>query len=374
MYSHRWFLVLIGLVLACGLASIRPAWAGWDLPEPDEDQTPLDDDGTLCVPSLVWRNPQACPQYGPATTAARVAAIQLPDPLPPLDLLPLEQGSQVAPFTYAQVIVDDAPVYTHPIEAVAGLPPKRSLGVGFLWVSVEAKTEYEAQEWYRINYNEYVPAWALAFYNPSSFQGVALGAQPERPFAWILKAVQPRLTPGGGLNDGAPVYGRYELVQIFASQNLGEEVWYLIGEDQWINQIYVGKVSVTPPPAGVPAGAAWIDIDLFEQTLAAYQGEQMAYATLVSSGLPQWATEPGLFQIWLKVAHGKMSGAPARADYYFLEDVPWSMFFNGATALHGAYWHNSFGYRHSHGCVNLAPLDAQWLFNWTAEGLWIWVH
>lgn len=374
MYLRRLILVLTVLLLALGLTSAHSARADWNMPEPDEDETPLGDDGTLCVSSLVWRNPQACPQYGPATTAARLAAIQLPDPLPALDILPLEWGSSIVPFTYAQVVVNNAPVYNHPIEAVAGLPPKRSLGVGYLWVSVEARTEYEGQEWYRINYNEYVPASALAFYNPSGFQGVALAGQPERPFAWILKAVQPRLAPGGTVNESAPVYGRYELVQIFATEHLGEEVWYLIGEDQWINQIYVSKVSVTPPPVGVSAGERWIEVNLFEQSLAAYQGEQMVYATLVSSGLPQWATEQGLFQIWMKVGHGKMSGAPARADYYFLEDVPWSMFFNGATALHGAYWHNSFGYPHSHGCVNLAPLDAQWLFNWVHEGLWVWVH
>jgi lipoprotein-anchoring transpeptidase ErfK/SrfK len=112
-------------------------------------------------------------------------------------------------------------------------------------------------------------------------------------------------------------------------------------------------------------------VNLFEQTLAAYVGDRMVYATLVSSGLPGWNTPPGLFQVWQKVKAGKMSGAENRPDYYFLEDVPWSLYFNQDVALHGAYWHNSFGYKHSHGCVNLAPLDAKWLFEWAPENLWV---
>jgi hypothetical protein len=216
-----------------------------------------------------------------------------------------------------------------------------------------------------------VPADALAFYRPSAFQGVALAQQPEHPFAWILRAVQPLAAPGGQVNAEAPVYQRYDLVQIFATERLGDQVWYLIGQDQWINQIFVGKVTPSTMPEGVVPGAAWIDINLFEQTLAAYVGDRMVYATLVSSGLPGWNTPPGLFQIWLKVGAGKMSGAHGRPDYYFLEDVPWSMYFNQDVALHGAYWHNSFGYQHSHGCVNLAPLDAQWLFNWAPEAAWV---
>jgi lipoprotein-anchoring transpeptidase ErfK/SrfK len=127
-------------------------------------------------------------------------------------------------------------------------------------------------------------------------------------------------------------------------------------------------------PPGVPSGAAWIDINLFEQTLAAYVGDRMVYATLVSSGLPGWNTPPGLFEIWNKVLAGKMSGADGRPDYYFLEDVPWTLYFNQDVALHGAYWHDGFGYQHSHGCVNLAPLDARWLFEWAPEAAWVQVR
>ena len=48
-----------------------------------------------------------------------------------------------------------------------------------------------------------------------------------------------------------------------------------------------------------------------------------------------------------------------------MEDVPWVQFFDNAVALHGVYWHSQFGRVKSHGCVNLAPLDARWLFEFT---------
>ena len=366
----RCLLAIPLLLLVVLLLPARPVQAG--LPGLDPVNQSGDDDGAICVTGSVWRNPSACPPYGPGTTAVRIANIRLPDPLPQLALLPVPPpAGSVTPFTYAHVVQNDAPVYSHPIEAAYGLPPKRRLGVGYVWVSVQGRTTYENRDYYQINADEYVSAEALRIYRPSAFQGVILAGQPERPFAWVLRAVQPALTPEGAVNAAAPVYQRYELVQIFGTERRSDQVWYLIDTDQWINQTYVGKVSPSEVPAGVEAGAAWIDINLFEQTLAAYSGDRMVYATLVSSGLPGWNTPPGLFQVWQKVTAGKMSGAENRPDYYFLEDVPWSLFFNQDIALHGAYWHDGFGFRHSHGCVNLAPLDAKWLFDWAPDSVWV---
>ena len=54
---------------------------------------------------------------------------------------------------------------------------------------------------------------------------------------------------------------------------------------------------------------------------------------------------------------------------YSIEDVPYVMYFHGAYALHSAFWHDRFGHTKSHGCVNVAPLDARWLFRWTGPHL-----
>ncbi len=299
---------------------------------------------------------------------------RVPDPIPPLPVLPQGGPLQILSETYARVVQAYAPVYTHPSDAAQGQQPRRWLGAGFIWVSVGDKVTYDGRDFYEINPDEYVAAEALSVYTPSTFRGVALAAQPERPFAWILQPVQPRSLPGGGANLSAPVYQRYDLVQIYATEHLGSQVWYLIGPHQWINQIYVGKVTRTAPPAGVAPGAAWVDINLFEQTLAAYVGDQMVYATLISSGLPGWDTPTGLFRVWLRVDVGKMSGAYNRPDYYYLEDVPWTQYFYYSVGLHTAYWHDGFGYRRSHGCVNLPPWDAAWLYEWAPQDLPVWVH
>ena len=70
-----------------------------------------------------------------------------------------------------------------------------------------------------------------------------------------------------------------------------------------------------------------------------------------------------------------MSGAfeADRSDFYILEDVPWTMYYDKARALHGAYWRTAFGFPQSHGCINLSPIDAHWLINWANEGEWVYV-
>jgi lipoprotein-anchoring transpeptidase ErfK/SrfK len=126
----------------------------------------------------------------------------------------------------------------------------------------------------------------------------------------------------------------------------------------------------------VAASDRWIRINLFEQTLAAYDGGRLVFDTLVASGLPSWYTRPGVFQVYKKVDTQPMSGAFAadRSDYYYLEDVPWVLYFDRARALHGTYWHDGFGYPRSHGCVNLSIGDAHWLYEWAGIGTWVQVY
>ena len=92
------------------------------------------------------------------------------------------------------------------------------------------------------------------------------------------------------------------------------------------------------------------------------------YATLVSTGTGDpketHATVQGAFRIYEKHTTVTMDGHET-ADSYDLRDVPFVQYFNEGYALHAAYWHDDFGHLHSHGCVNLAPRDAAWLFRWT---------
>ncbi|HEX7665661.1 MAG TPA: L,D-transpeptidase, partial [Polyangiaceae bacterium] len=76
-------------------------------------------------------------------------------------------------------------------------------------------------------------------------------------------------------------------------------------------------------------------------------------------------TKPGIFRIREKHIAATMDGDVASDGPYSIEDVPWIMYFNGSIALHGAFWHTAFGSMKSHGCVNMAPLDARAMFAWT---------
>ncbi len=113
------------------------------------------------------------------------------------------------------------------------------------------------------------------------------------------------------------------------------------------------------PSPGEPREGRWIDVDISEQRLTAYEGETPVRTTLVSTGLPNTPTPLGQFRIWIKFRYDDMAGA----DYY-IEDVPYVMCFHEGYGLHGVTWHGNFGYRMSHGCVNLPTPEAGWLFDW----------
>lgn len=115
-----------------------------------------------------------------------------------------------------------------------------------------------------------------------------------------------------------------------------------------------------------------IYVDLTNQRLYAYEGENLVYNFLISSG--KWGRTPtGDFTIWIKLRYTRMSGGdPSLGTYYNLPNVPYVMFYyndevakSRGFSLHGAYWHNNFGHPMSHGCVNLRPEDAGKLYYWT---------
>ncbi|MCA9962343.1 MAG: L,D-transpeptidase [Chloroflexota bacterium] len=260
-------------------------------------------------------------------------------------------------------------------------PIVRNVGDGFLFVTVQNAVESEGELWYVINYDEYVRASDLRVVDDSSFAGVQVTQQPERPFGWVLAPVHPSREPGAEPEPGTPKLDRYTFFQVYDAVPIQEPdqewIWYNIGGGYWVRQTFVSLVDASPRPEEVGANEYWVEVDLYEQSFAAYEGDRMVYAGLISSGLNRWPTNEGLFQVWSRHTEVKMSGAEGKVDYYFIEDVPHTMFFDDEIALHGAYWHDRFGYKHSHGCVNMPPLAAEWVFNWSEEApndLWVWVH
>lgn len=116
---------------------------------------------------------------------------------------------------------------------------------------------------------------------------------------------------------------------------------------------------------GAPSGEKWIDVDLSEQRLFAYEGDSVVRVFSISSGATKTPTVTGSFRIYAKIVEQDMSGGSVAAgDYYYQEDVPWVQYFFEDYSIHGAYWHNMFGQRTGHGCINMRVEEARWLFDW----------
>jgi hypothetical protein len=286
------------------------------------------------------------------------------------------EGSLLNYTTYVY-LEDNINVYAAPSMAA---PIVYNVGNGFLYATIHGQQESEGITWYKLNQDEYVRQEDVRLVQTPEFHGVKITVQPERPFGWVVQNVTPSNEPDGEPDEAFAELTRFTFFEVFDAVEADEEwIWYDIGGGRWIRQTYVSLVDLNRRPEDVGENEFWVEVDLYEQTFAAYEGDRMVYASLVSSGLNQWPTREGIFQVWSRYTQNKMSGADGEIDYYFIEDVPYIMYFDqlNEIALHGAYWHDRYGYKHSHGCVNMPPLDAEWVYYWSADGpndLWVWVH
>jgi len=264
---------------------------------------------------------------------------------------------EIARFAFRKIVEGGATIYDAP-----GGNPIGTIEEGFNYVSVTGAQG----DWLQINDGQWMPASQLAIVRPSAFAGVYLDGGLEYPMAWVLVPSYPSPYPGAAGDQSRPLIQRYTRVNIFTAVEVDGWEWYLIGPEAWISQTSVARALLEERPPQVKG--RWFTVDLYEQVMVAYEEDTPMFATLVSSGLEDWATNEGLFKVWSRQSNGHMSGAEGLPDSYSLENVPWVMYFDQAISLHGTYWHDGFGYRHSHGCVNLTITDAYWAFNWSRDG------
>ncbi|MFO0562042.1 MAG: L,D-transpeptidase [Polyangiales bacterium] len=216
--------------------------------------------------------------------------------------------------------------------------------------------------------NELIPArpseWQGALIDPSIPSADRVGFSRGRAFLWPSAA---QAAVGGRTAPRESTSARELLVAVETAQVRGRTIWRT--PRGWIDPRNVHVSSAAPMPADLRANERWVDVDTQSQVLVAYEGTRPVYFTLVSSGRRGFETRRGEFRAWVKLATTDMSNADdpdldTATRVYSVERVPWVLFFNRDQALHGVYWHDRFGTMRSHGCVNLAPKDARWIFEW----------
>jgi hypothetical protein len=172
----------------------------------------------------------------------------------------------------------------------------------------------------------------------------------------------------------------YELREAMAGVIVGQEgERYLV---TWEPGLFVKEsdaVVPTPgtPPEGTTNESRWFEVSLRGGWLLAMVGTTPAYATLVSIGrggepvpgrptLETASTPTGTYTVGIKLFTATMDG-PGSDQLH--SEVPWVQNFMRPYSLHAAPWHNIFGDRASGGCVNLSPIDARYLFDFSEPRL-----
>lgn len=195
-----------------------------------------------------------------------------------------------------------------------------------------------------------VPLSYLRILEPSEFHGWIL---PPQHFVFVISNTTVTQSDGSW-----ETVNRYDRFSISLDTRIG------VTTPRGViprNKVRVGYAHTRPRE--IPNNAQWVHVSLDEQVLTAYQGDQMIFATLVSTGRRRGSTHTGIFQVRRKILHTHMRGGGRRP--YSVEGVPWVQYYDGAIALHGSYWHDRYGHVMSHGCVNLSMSDAEFLYNWS---------
>jgi hypothetical protein len=358
--------ILIGSAFALGAALSVAAR------RPPAEAAAGDTRDFLCPSRLQQRHPELCPQAGLSGELNELAAKGL-RPISPLPTTRMNPDLGYVPWDYLSVGEDGATLYPSPQEAADHANPSGRVEGGFVFLSYTSIAEAGGVRVFATP-NGYIRGDAATEAYLPPFHGLVFRRTPVRPFGWIISGgTCSERTPGPPTDYSDRCYTKYEVVQIHDVEHVGEWDWYRIAPDEWVEQRMVARVVPDlTPPEGVD-GNRWIAVNLYEQTVAAYEDGQLVFATAASTGRNGFWTQPGLFRVWARLDRDDMSGGIVGENFYSLQNVPWVLYFDQARALHGTYWHNRFGTPTSRGCVNLTPADAHWLYDFATEGTWVYV-
>lgn len=338
----------------------------------------------LCLPGIYRGSDEECSPLGPSQYLTEMADKGITFPESPLPVRKPDPQLNHIKYQYAYVMEDRSPIYRTLTDAVKSKKDNivRRTIPGFNYISYSDKVYRNGHQYFQTD-DGWMSSSDVVPTSIPQFQGVEFTQTPERPFGWVLSffarggKVETKRTPGFGTHDyTGHVLDHLEMVWIYDVQKVGKWKWYMVGPDEWIMQTAIAKVTPDPTPPDGRDWERWIEVNLYQQTVSVYEKGELIFATLMASGTDPYWTYPGKFQIYEKLNVTDMRGtfAEKRSDWYYLENVPWTMYFDERRAFHGAYWRASLGYPQSHGCVNLTVGDARWLYEWAQNGDWVYVH
>ncbi len=333
---------------------------------------------TVAKPSTVATDPAAADAATQPVSIGAVAAMAGAAINPTL-AEPSMEAEAIAPETpwWQQEDIKDRlhEVTLSHLEADADDLLAKRMVQGF-YVAIDRTFRWNDRTWYKTTKGLVAPAerfWQTA---GPTFKGVELdGTTLKLPMAWGYggrkQVASYKLDPETQKLENAKSYERRAPLALTGKKvQIGKTEYVETSEGTWVKSAQVRITEPGTPPADLGPNERWIEVDLSSQTLIAYVGTRPVYATLISSGKESrikekdHRTPTGEWRVREGHITTTMDGdGSAAGDLpYSIEDVPYVMYFHKAYALHGAFWHSNYGTQMSHGCVNLSPLDAKYLF------------
>jgi hypothetical protein len=210
----------------------------------------------------------------------------------------------------------------------------------------------------------------------SKFDGESIWGEVSMPLS-VLRS-QP--------SNDSPARRNLFFGMVFRITNLEQDgtgqTWYRIADGNTGNIGFANAQHIrllaaedfAPISPEVPLERKHIEVDLKKQIATAYEDNKSVFTARVATGgryrtpegVRSFGTIPGDHRIFRKIAGQLMAGGTTGYDGYYLPGIGWvSYFTSSGIAFHATYWHNDYGAPRSHGCVNMLPEDAHWVFRWT---------
>lgn len=331
----------------------------------------------LCLPGYYPENPGDCLPLGPSQTITALKRQGFTYPLSDLPANKPDPALVTIPVRVARIGGSQINIYASLEEAIADSGTVlRTIpaGAASRYVAMIDQATSGDRTFVRVQDGGWVEA--TPFYSWPKWQGLEFYATPESDFGWAIDYTNSYNGPSFASGNSGVNYDKYQSFPIYNVTEAEGYEWFQVSPSEWIPSLKARRVIVSTETPPEVEGDRWINIDLHNQTLSVYEKNELIFASLVATGSGELYSDPGTYRVYEKREVDQMQGSYSsdRSDFYYLEAVPWAMYYNHAQAIHGIYWQAMLGFTQSHGCVNMFPGDANWLYNWTQIGEYVYVH